>query len=82
MGYLPGFSCVHTTIRVHHIDINKIHTEKSKWEQNKNAACCLEQIQDESLNKATIVWLPTSHLTKKQDEDILSTAAHEQASVG
>ena len=36
------------------MNANETHGEKAKWEPNKNASCCFEQIQE----VAAIVWLP------------------------
>ena len=37
MGFLPSCNYVHTTVCMHHSDINKIHREKNRLELHKNA---------------------------------------------
>ena len=36
--------------------------KKGRWELYKNAMCCFEQIQEATLHKIAVVWLPSSHL--------------------
>ena len=44
------------------MDANKMHREKSRWEQHKNARCCFEQIPGAKPNKTAGVQPLTSHL--------------------
>ena len=45
---------------MHHMDTDEMHDDKVIWELLKNASCYFEQ----QLNKTTIVWSLTPHLTK------------------
>ena len=54
--------CVNTTVWMHHLDANKIHRQKARWELYKNSMCCLAQIQGATIHKTTTLWLLTSHL--------------------
>ena len=54
---------VSTTIWIHHLDTDKIHEEKAKWELHKNATCCFGQILEAEPNKIEAVCLLVSHLT-------------------
>ena len=29
---------------MYHLDVNRAHREKSRWERHKNATCCFKQI--------------------------------------
>ena len=62
MGFLPSCGCVNTTVWIYHMDVNKMHKEKARWELNKNATFCFEQVLEATPHKtATIQSLP-SHL--------------------
>ena len=37
MGFLPSSDRDSTTVGMHHMDANKMHKEKGKWELHKNA---------------------------------------------
>ena len=63
MGFLPYCSCVNTTIWMHNRNADKTHREKPRWEQNKKAVCCLEQIEHVTPHKTAAVRSPASHLT-------------------
>ena len=45
-----------------------MHKEKARWEQHKNAACCLVQILEATNHKSATVRPPASHLTTTRDE--------------
>ena len=62
MGFLPSCGYVNTTVWMHHVDANKIHGEKAKWEPHKNATCCFEQILKATLHKTAAKRPLTSHL--------------------
>ena len=48
---------------MHHVDANKIHEEKARWELRKNATSCFEQILIVKPHKKAAVWPLTSYLT-------------------
>ena len=66
--FLPSVSCIHTTIWMHHIDVNKMHRAKAKRELHKNTVCCLEQIPEVTPYKTADVRSLTSHLTDKTNK--------------
>ena len=46
---------VNTTVQMHHLDANETYGEKARWEQDKNATCCFEQILDATPCKTAAV---------------------------
>ena len=63
-----SFQCcgyVNTTEWMHHMDANKIHGAKAKWELCKNATRYFEQILEVTPHKTTAVRQFTSHLKNK-----------------
>ena len=96
--FLPSSSCVNTTVHMHHMDVNKMHKEKTRWEQYKNFMNYIEQILKATPLKTSAVWLLTSHLknypikmnktcgTLLEKQGLISndqkTPAHERVSVG
>ena len=52
---------------------NKTPREKAKWELNKNARYCFEQILEATPHKTAAVWPLTSHLKKPLKQDVQST---------
>ena len=48
---------------MHHMDANKMHREKARWELYKNAERRLEEILEETPHKTAAVWPSASHLT-------------------
>ena len=62
MGFLPGCGYVSTTVWMHHMDTNKAHGEKARWELHKNAISYFEQILETIPHETTAVWPLTSHL--------------------
>ena len=61
MRFLPSCNCVHTTIWMNHIDTKKTFSKKSRWELDKNFACCLEQVLGVVLHKTASVQPFASH---------------------
>ena len=62
MGFLLSCGCVSTIIRMHHLDANKTHGEKDRW----NYISMLRAILNKYCtipNKTAAVWSLTSHLT-------------------
>ena len=57
------FQASNTTLWIHHMDTNKTHGEKARWELHKNAAYSLEQILKAKVCKKIAVRPPASHLT-------------------
>ena len=53
---------------MHHINTNKTHGEKARWELHKYAMCCFELILEATPNKTAAVWPPTSHLKNHQSK--------------
>ena len=49
MKILPNSSCLHTTVWIHHVNVNEMHGEKTRWELHKNTSHCLEQILEVTL---------------------------------
>ena len=45
------------------IDFNKTAGDKARWEQDKDAACCFEQILEPVPYKTAVVWPLASHNT-------------------
>ena len=46
---------------MHHMDANKMHKEKARWNLHKNATSYIEQILEATAN-TTAVWPLTSRL--------------------
>ena len=53
---------------MHHMDVDKTHREKDKWELYKNVARYLEQIHDATAYKAAAVRLLDSNHTSKKNK--------------
>ena len=47
---------------MHHIDVNKIHREKTTWKLHKNAVCYIERILEIAPHKTAAVQPLGSHL--------------------
>ena len=95
-GFLLGYSCIQTTVWMHHINVNKIRSEKARWERYKNAIGCPES----NIHKIAAVRPPISHLKSnpikrtrhaehcwkskgKLISDVcLCTPTHERANIG
>ena len=56
--------CHCTIVWLHCLDSIGIPGEKTRWELNKEAACCFEQILEAAPHKTAAVRPLTSHLTK------------------
>ena len=54
MEILSSCSCVHTTIWMPHMDTNKMHREKGRWELHKNDVHCLKQILKATLARLAV----------------------------
>ena len=63
LGFFQAMT-VNTTVWMHHIDANKTHGEKARWEIYKNAVCYFEQILEATPQKTTVQIL-TSHLANQ-----------------
>ena len=61
-GFLPNCSCVHTTMWVHHMGANKMHSKKVRWALHKNAASCFQQILEAIPHKKVSVRPLSFHL--------------------
>ena len=61
--FIPSCSCVHTTVWMHHMDVNNTNREKARWELRKNTACYLEQDLEAVFLQAAVVRPPASYLT-------------------
>ena len=61
MGFLPSSSPVNTTVWMYHIDTNKMHGEKARWELQKKATCCFELIQEATPHKTAVALPLTSY---------------------
>ena len=64
MEFFPSCSCVNAIVWMHHMDANKTHGEKARWEPHKNATWCLEQILKAMPHKTAAVQSLTSYLKK------------------
>ena len=60
--FFPNDSCVHTNVRIHHMDSNKTQKEKAGRELLKNEMSYFERIQEATSHEITAVWSCTSHL--------------------
>ena len=49
-------SCVNNTVWMHHMNANKTHGEKAKWELYKNVTCCFEQIKKTTPHKTATAY--------------------------
>ena len=62
---------------MHHLDANKTHGEKARWELQKNATCCFEQILPginiPKNSNCTATYLPSQKPSKKGQENMQST---------
>ena len=67
-GFFPSCGCVNTTVWMHHMDANKMHREKSRWELLSNARNYLEQILEGTSHKTTAVRPLTFHLKNHQNK--------------
>ena len=67
-GFLTSCGCVNTSVRVQPMDPNKMHREKARWEQQKNATSYFEQILQATPNKTTVLRPLTPHLKKFNQE--------------
>ena len=47
---------------MHHKTANETHLEKARWEQEKSAARCLEQVLTAAFDKTAVLRPPTAHL--------------------
>ena len=56
----PSCGSVNTTVWMYHVDTNKMHWEKARWELYMNAMCCFEQKLEATPHKKAAVWPPTS----------------------
>ena len=61
-GFIPSCGCINTTVWMHHIDTNKTHWEKVKWELHKNTTSYLEQILGATYHETAAVRPLASHL--------------------
>ena len=59
-----------------HLYFNDASLEKTKWQLHINAACCFEQIVDETLYKTAAVRLLTSHLSSHHSRTSKSRQTH------
>ena len=62
MQFLPNGSYVNSTIWMHHMDADKVYTEKARKELHKYATSYTEKILEATSHKLAAVWPPTSHL--------------------
>ena len=83
MGFLSSCGCVNTTVWMHHLEANKTHREKARWELHKNAACSFEQIQETWTHKTVAVGPLTFHLSNNPSKmnKTLVTFSHVWGSV-
>ena len=69
---------------MHHMDANKTHGEKTRWELHKNAMCYFEQILKATPLKTAAVPPLTSHLKNypsTMNKDIRNTAREVKTSL-
>ena len=59
---LPSCSCVNITIRMPHMDANKMREEKVRLEHHKNSMSYFKQILEAIPHKTAVVQPLTSHL--------------------
>ena len=61
--YHPN-SCSHvsTIVWLHHLDLNEMPEEKTRWESHKDTVYHFEQVLEATLYKTPVVWQLTSHL--------------------
>ena len=58
-GFLPSCGCVNTTVRMHHMDANKMHREKAWWKLHKNATSYSEQtVETTPMKQQLYSYLP------------------------
>ena len=63
MGFLPSCGCVSITVQMHHMDANKTHREKARWEVHKNAASYFKQILEATSYKTEAIQPLASQCT-------------------
>ena len=68
MAFLPSYNCAHTTIWMHHVDINKMHRKKARWKLHKIVECSLEQILQACPYQTAAVWPLASNLTNHSSD--------------
>ena len=61
MKILPIYSCISTTVWLHHLDSNKALREKARWELYKDDADCLEILEAASHKEAAVWPLASYH---------------------
>ena len=62
MGFLPSSGCITSTLWMHHMDADKTHREKTRWELQENATSYIEQILEATSHETRTVWPLTSNL--------------------
>ena len=70
-GFLPSCGFVSITVWRHHLDSNKKHGEKARWELYKNTMCYFDQILEAAVFKTAVVQAHTSHLTNYPMENFV-----------
>ena len=53
-GTINNFSCVNTSVELHHLDSQEM-IEKATWGFHKDITCCFEQIGTYSPHKTAVV---------------------------
>ena len=59
-------SSVNAIVWMHHIDTNKTHVQKTRWELHKNASYSFERFLEATCHKIAAVWPLTSNLKNIQ----------------
>ena len=62
MEFLPSSNGVNTTLWMHYMDADKMHTEKAREGLHKNAVSNIEQKLEVTPNKTIAVWPLTFYL--------------------
>ena len=61
-GFLSSSGCINTTVRISHMDANKIYWDKTRLEVHKNATSYKERILEAASHETTSVWQLTTPL--------------------
>ena len=55
MQFLPNSGCANSTVWMHHMDADETYKENARQELQKNATSYIEQIQEATSHKITVV---------------------------
>ena len=59
---LPSCGHVRSKVPMHHMNVNKKHREKARWELHEDVRCCFDKIQQATTNKPAGEQPLTYHL--------------------